>query len=61
MDNEQNLAGTLSKDKYFDNTFQIGHHSRFLLLKNSGLKKISSVAQYYRNPYFEGTNVKEIT
>ncbi len=43
MDNEQNLAGTLSKDKYFDNTFQIGHHSRFLLLKNSGLKKISSV------------------
>lgn len=43
MDDEQNLAGILSKSKYVNNTFQIGHHSRFLLLKNSKPKTISSV------------------
>ena len=43
MDNEMNLAGKLSNNQYFKNTFQIGHHSRFLLLKNQSKKSINAV------------------
>ena len=43
MDNEENLAGDLSKNNFFKNTFQIGHHSRFDLLKTDHKKTIQSV------------------
>ena len=43
MDNEQNLAGMLSKNKRVKNSTHIGHHSRFLLKTSEGPKNICSI------------------
>ncbi|MBT5438978.1 MAG: hypothetical protein HOH34_07450 [Flavobacteriales bacterium] len=43
VDNKINLAGKLSINQSFKNCFNIGHHSRFLLLQKQVSKDINSV------------------
>ena len=43
MDNRNNLAGKLSINRSYQNCFNIGHHSRFLLVEKRPTKNINSV------------------